>query len=60
MKRYVLNMSFKGRNKVENIVEPFASKKKAVETFNKIVDGTVEKSLILDRVTGKVTHLKLN
>lgn len=58
--RYVVNISFKGFTevgfkKVENIAEPVKTLKEAQE-YKTLVDDTVAKACIVDRVTGKVVE----
>lgn len=58
--RYVVNISFKGFTevgfkKVENIVEPVKTLKEAKE-YKALVDDTVAKACIVDKVTGKVVE----
>lgn len=58
--RYVVNISFKGFTevgfkKVENIAEPVKTLKEAQE-YKELIDDTVSKACIVDRVTGKVVE----
>ena len=58
--RYVVNISFKdftnvGFRKVKNIAEPVKTLKEAQE-YKLLVDDTVAKACIVDRVTGKVVE----
>ena len=58
--RYVVNISFKGFTevgfkKVENIAEFIKTLKEAQE-YKALVDDTVAKACIVDRVTGKVVE----
>ncbi len=58
--RYVVNISFKGFTevgfkKVENIAEPVKTLKEAQE-YKALVDETVAKACIVDRVTGKIVE----
>ena len=58
--RYVVNISFKGFTevgfkKVENIAEHVKTLKEAQE-YKVLVDDTVAKACIVDRVTGKVVE----
>ena len=58
--RYVVNISFKGFTevgfkKVENIAEPVKTLKEA-QKYKALVDETVAKACIVDRVTGKVVE----
>lgn len=58
--RYVVNISFKRTlgiefKKVENIAEPVKTLKEARE-YKSLVDDTVAKACIVDRVTGKVVE----
>jgi len=58
--RYVVNISFKGFTevgfkKVENIAEPVKTLKEAQE-YKALVDDTVAKACIVDRITGKVVE----
>jgi len=58
--RYVVNISFKaftevGFKKVENIAEPVKTLKEAQE-YKSLVDDTVVKACIVDKVTGKVVE----
>ena len=57
--RYVVNISFKGFTevgfkKVENIAEPVKTPKEAQE-YKALVDDTVAKACIVDRVTWKIS-----
>lgn len=58
--RYVVNISFKVSTgvefkKVENISEPVKTLKEAQE-YKVIVDDTVAKACIVDRITGRVAE----
>lgn len=58
--RYVVNISFKGSTgvrfkKIENIAEPVKTLKEAQE-YKALIDDTVAKACIVDRVTGKVVE----
>lgn len=58
--RYVVNISFKGFTeigfkKVENIAEPVKTLKEAQE-YKALIDDTVAKACIVDRVTNKVVE----
>jgi hypothetical protein len=59
MERYLINISFKTEmfEKVSNIVERVKTMKEAL-TYTELIDDTVDKALIKDSVTGKVTWLK--
>ena len=59
MERYLINISFKTEmfEKVNNIVERVKTMKEAL-TYSELIDETVDKALIKDNVTGKVTWLK--
>ena len=59
MERYLINISFKTEmfEKVSNIVERVKTMKEAL-TYSELIDETVDKALIKDSVTGKVTWLK--
>ena len=58
--RYVVNISFKGFTdrgfrKVENITEPVKTLKEA-QGYKSLIDDTVLKACIVDKVTGKVAE----
>ena len=58
--RYVVNISFKQdvsfmSKRIENIVEPVKTLKEAQE-YKSLIDNTVAKSCIVDRVTNKVVE----
>ena len=57
--RYTVNISFKKQmfEKVSNIVEKVKTLKEAM-TYKELIDETVDRALIKDNVTGKVTWLK--
>jgi hypothetical protein len=57
--RYTVNISFKKQmfEKVSNIVEKVKTLKEAM-TYKDLIDETVDRALIKDNVTGKVTWLK--
>ena len=57
--RYTVNISFKREmfEKVSNIVEKVKTLKEAM-TYKELIDETVDRALIKDNVTGKVTWLK--
>ena len=57
--RYTVNISFKKQmfEKVSNIVEKVKTLKEAT-TYKDLIDETVDRALIKDNVTGKVTWLK--
>jgi hypothetical protein len=59
MKRYIINISFKTEmfEKVDNIVEEVKTMKEAMG-FKDLIDNTVDKALIKDKVTGKIIWLK--
>ena len=58
--RYVVNISFKQdisfmTKQIENIAEPFKTLKEAQE-YKSLIDNTVVKACIVDRVTNKVVE----
>lgn len=57
--RYTVNISFKKQmfEKVSNIVENVKTLKEAM-MYKELIDETVNRALIKDNVTGKVTWLK--
>jgi hypothetical protein len=57
--RYTVNISFKKQmfEKVSNIIEKVKTLKEAM-TYKDLIDETVDRALIKDNVTGKVTWLK--
>ena len=57
--RYTVNISFKKQmfERVSNIVEKVKTLKEAM-TYKDLIDETVDRALIKDNVTGKVTWLK--
>tara|TARA_R110002124_G_scaffold253785_1_gene419235 strand:+ start:259 stop:438 length:180 start_codon:yes stop_codon:yes gene_type:complete len=57
--RYTVNISFKKQifEKVSNIVEKVKTLKEAM-TYKDLIDETVDRALIKDNVTGKITWLK--
>jgi hypothetical protein len=57
--RYTVNISFKRQmfEKVSNIVEKVKTLKEAM-TYKDLIDETVDRALIKDNVTGKITWLK--
>jgi hypothetical protein len=57
--RYTVNISFKKQmfEKASNIVEKVKTLKEAM-TYKDLIDETVDRALIKDNVTGKVTWLK--
>ena len=57
--RYTVNISFKKQmlEKVSNIVEKVKTFKEAM-AYKALIDETVDRALIKDNVTGKVTWLK--
>ena len=57
--RYTVNISFKKQmfEKVSNIVEKVKTLKEAM-TYKDLIDKTVDRALIKDNVTGRVTWLK--
>ena len=57
--RYTVNISFKKQmfEKVSNIVEKVKTLKEAM-TYKDLIDETVDRALIKDNATGKVTWLK--
>ena len=57
--RYTINISFKKQifEKVSSIVEKVKTLKEAM-TYKDLIDETVDRALIKDNVTGKVTWLK--
>ena len=59
MNRYTVNISFKRKmfESVSNIVEKVKTMKEAM-SFKDLIDDTVDRALIKDNVTGKVTWLK--
>lgn len=59
MERYTVNISFKRKmfENVSNIVEKVKTMKEAM-SFKDLIDDTVDRALIKDNVTGKVTWLK--
>lgn len=61
MERYTINISFKTEmfENVNNIVEKVKTMKEAM-SFKDLIDDTVDRALIKDNVTGKVTWLKKN
>jgi|TARA_B110000483_G_scaffold214521_1_gene264434 hypothetical protein len=59
MERYTINISFKTKmfETSNNIVEKVKTLKEAM-SYKVLIDETVNKALIKDNVTGKVTWLK--
>ena len=59
MERYTINISFKTEmfETVSNIVEKVKTLKEAM-SYKDLIDETVNKALIKDNVTGRVTWLK--
>ena len=59
MERYTVNISFKRKmfENVSNIVEKVKTMKEAM-SFKDLIDDTVDRALIKDNVTGKMTWLK--
>jgi hypothetical protein len=59
MEIYTVNISFKRKmfENVSNIVEKVKTMKEAM-SFKDLIDDTVDRALIKDNVTGKVTWLK--
>ena len=59
MERYTINISFKTEmfETSNNIVEKVKTLKEAM-SYDDLIDETVNKALIKDNVTGKVTWLK--
>jgi hypothetical protein len=59
MERYIINISFKTKmfETSNNIVEKVKTLKEAM-SYEDLIDETVNKALIKDNVTGKVTWLK--
>jgi hypothetical protein len=59
MERYTINISFKTKmfEASNNIVEKVKTLKEAM-SYKVLIDRTVDKALIKDNVTGKVTWLK--
>ena len=57
MFRYVVNISFKLSmfQKVENIAETFKTLKEA-QSYKSLIDDTVLKACIVDKITGKVAE----
>ena len=57
--RYTVNISFKKQmfERVSNIVEKVKTLKEAM-AYKDLIDETVDRALIKDNVTGKVTWLK--
>ena len=58
--RYVVNISFKQdisfmAKRIENIAEPVKTLKEAQE-YKSLIDNTVERACIVDRVTNKVVE----
>jgi hypothetical protein len=59
--RYVVNISFNqdfltiGSKKVENIAEPVKTLKEA-QAYKTLLDETVRKACVVDKVTGKVVE----
>ena len=58
--RYVVNISFKQNisfmaKRIENIAEPVKTLKEAQE-YKSLIDNTVSKACIVDRVTNKVVE----
>ena len=59
MERYTINISFKRKmgDNGSNIVEKVKTSKGAM-SYKELIDETVDRALIKDNVTGKVTWLK--
>ena len=59
MERYTINISFKRKmgDNGSNIVEKVKTLKEAM-SYKELIDETVDRALIKDNVTGKVTWLK--
>lgn len=59
MERYTINISFKRKmfDNGSNIVEKVKTLKEAL-SYKELIDDTVDRALIKDNVTGKVTWLK--
>ena len=57
MFRYVVNISFKQSmfQRVENIAEPFKTLKEA-QSYKSLIDDTVLKACVVDKITGKVVE----
>ena len=56
--RYVVNISFKNdgpmfSKSTQNVVEPVKTLKEA-QSYKILLDDTVKKAIVIDRVTGKV------
>jgi len=60
MERYIINISFKWEGierPPENIVQPVKTMREAM-SYAELIDDTVDKAAIKDRVTGNIKWLK--